>query len=55
MQADFVRFLASNINSSANENFYGKIAKNADITSEDVQKYLLSIGDFAKCIQDHIN
>ena len=35
--------------------FYGKIANDADIPSEDVQKYILAASDFAKGMQTDIN
>ena len=34
---------------------YGRIANDADIPSEDVQKYLLTTSDFAKSMQTDIN
>ena len=38
-----------------NSDFYGRIANDTDIPSENVQKYLLATSDFAKGIQDDIN
>ena len=35
--------------------FYGRIANDADIPSEDVQKYILATSDFAKGMQTDIN
>ena len=34
---------------------YGRIANDADIPSEDVQKYILTTSDFAKSMQTDIN
>ena len=51
----FYRDLADNVDSFINENFYGKIANDANIHSEDVQKYLLATSDFAKGMQNDIN
>ena len=45
--------LADNINTSSD--FYSRIAADADITKEDVQKYILATSDFAKSIQTDIN
>ena len=49
------RNLAQNIDRSVNQDFYGKIASDAEIPSEDSQKYLLGTCDFAKGMQDNIN
>ena len=43
--------LAQDTGSSVNQDFYGKIANDAEIPSEDVQKYLLATSDFAKGMQ----
>ena len=51
----FYRDLADNVDSFINENFHGKIANDANIPSEDVQKYLLTTSDFAKGMQNDIN
>ena len=48
----FYRHLAQNIAISVNQYFYGN---DAEIPSEDVQKYLLATSDFAKAEQDDIN
>ena len=47
------RNLADNINSDSD--FYSRIAANANIPKEDVQKYLLATSDIAKSIQTDIN
>ena len=47
--------LVQGIDSSVNQDFYGRIASDAEIPSEDVQKYLLATSDFAKGMQDDIN
>ena len=49
----FYRNLADNINTSSD--FYSRIAADADIPKEDVQKYILATSDFAKSIQTDIN
>ena len=49
----FYRNLADNINTTSD--FYSRIAANADIPKEDVQKYILATSDFAKSIQTDIN
>ena len=51
----FYRNLAQDIDSSVNEDFNGKIANDAEMLSEDFQKYLLATSDFAKGMQDDIN
>ena len=48
----FYRNLADSIDSS---DFYWRIADDANIPKEDVQKYLLATSDFAKSIQTDIN
>ena len=57
--ADFVgRFysdLANNVDSAVNSNFYGRIANEVDIPSEDVQKYLLTTIGSTKGMQGNIN
>ena len=45
--------MADNINTDSD--FYSRIAADADIPKEDVQKYLLATSDFAKSIQTDIN
>ena len=49
----FYRNLADSINT--NSDFYSRIAADADIPKEDVQKYILATSDFAKSIQTDIN
>ena len=51
----FYRSLANNVNNAATFDFYGSIANDANILSNDVQKYLLATSDFAKGMQDDIN
>ena len=48
----FYRNLAQDIDGSVNQDFYGKIAKDVEIQSQDLQKYLLATIDFAKGMQD---
>ena len=45
--------MADNIDTSSD--FYSRIADDANIPKEDVQKYLLATSDFAKSIQTDIN
>ena len=47
--------LADNINNFVGSDFYGKIARDTGIHSQDVQKYILATTDFAKGIQVGIN
>lgn len=35
--------------------FYGRIANDYDIPSDDIQKYILAMSDFAKRMQKDIN
>ena len=49
----FYRNLADNVENSSD--FYSRITANADISREDVQKYILATSDFAKSIQTDIN
>ena len=51
----FYRDLAKNVDSAASSDFYGPIANDADIPSDDIQKYLLATTDFAKGMQNDIN
>ena len=51
----FYRNLADNVNNFLGSEFYGKIEIDANIPSEDVQKYILMISDFAKGIETDIN
>ena len=49
----FYRNLADNIDTTSD--FYSRIAADADIPKEDVQKYILATSDFAKSIETDIN
>ena len=51
----FYRNLADNVDNFLGSEFYGKIANDANIPSEDVQKYILTTSDLAKGIQTDIN
>ena len=51
----FYRNQADNVDSSLGSDFYGRIANDADIPTDDVQKYLLATSDFSKGMQDDIN
>ena len=51
----FYRNLASNVNNAFTSDFYGRIANDAKIPSNDVQKYLLATINFAKGMQDDTN
>ena len=51
----FYRNLADNVDNFAGSEFYGKIANDANIPSEDIQKYILATSDFGKGIQIDIN
>ena len=51
----FYRNLANNVDNFLRSEFYRKIANDANIPSEDVQKYIFATSDFAKRIQTDIN
>ena len=51
----FYRDLADNVDSSLGSDFYRRIANDADIPTDDVQKYLLATSDLSKGMQDDIN
>ena len=51
----FYKNLADNVDSSLGSDFHGRIANDADIPTDDVQKYLLATSDFSKGMQDDIN
>ena len=52
---NFYRNLADNIDNFTGSDFYLRIAADADLPREDVQKYILATSDFAKSIQTDIN
>ena len=52
---NFYRNLADNVNKFLGSDFYGPIANDANIPSEDIQKYILATSDFAKSMQNDIN
>ena len=51
----FYRNLADTVDNVLGSDFYGRIANDADIPSDDVQKYILVTSDFAKRMQNDIN
>ena len=51
----FYRNLADNFDNFIGCDFYGKIASDADVPSEDVQKYILATSDFVEGIETDIN
>ena len=51
----FYRNLVDNIDNVLASTFFGRIANDANIPSEDVQKYLLATSNFARGIQNDIN
>ena len=51
----FYRNLADNVDTFLCSDFYGRITNDADVSSEDVQKYILATSDFAKGMQTDIN
>ena len=51
----FYRNLADNVHTLLGSDFYGRIANDANIPSEDVQKYILATSDFAKGMQTDTN
>ena len=44
----FFRNLADNVNNYLGPDFYGRIANDVNVASEDIQKYMLATSDFAK-------
>ena len=53
--SSFYRNLVGNIDNVLGSAFFGRIANDANIPSEDVQKYLLATSNFARGIQNDIN
>ena len=51
----FYRNLANNVDTFLGSYFYGRIANNAELPSEDVQKYLPATSNFSKGIQNDIS
>ena len=51
----FYRNLADNVDNFLGSHFYGRIANDANIPSEDIQKYILATLDFAKGMQNDIS
>ena len=47
--------LADNVDNFLGSKFYGRVANDAEIPSNDLQKYILATGDFAKGMQTDIN
>ena len=47
--------LANNFDNVLGSDFYGKIAGDGNIPSEDIQKYIFATSDFAKGMQTDIN
>ena len=52
---NFYRNLADNVDNFIGSDFYGRIANDSSMPSEDVQKYILATSDFTKGIQTDIN
>ena len=52
---NFYRNLADNFDNFTGSDFYSRIAADADIPREDVQKYILATSDYARSIQTDIN
>ena len=51
----FYRNLADNVDNFTGSDFYSRIAADADLPREDVQKYILATSDYSKSIQTDIN
>ena len=49
------RNLADNVDTFLGSDFYGRITKDSDLLTEDVQKYILATSDFSRGIQTDIN
>ena len=52
---NFYRNFADNFDNFTGSDFYSRIAADADIPREDVQKYILATSDYARSIQTDIN
>ena len=55
LQKIFYRNLANNVDNLLGSEFYGRIANDLEIPSNDVQKYILATSGFAKGTQADIN
>ena len=55
LQKIFYRNLADNVDNLLGSEFYGRIANDLEIPSNDVQKYILATSGFAKGTQADIN
>ena len=51
----FYRNLANNVDNFLGSDFYGQIANDANIPSEDIQIYILATSDFAEKMQNDIS
>ena len=51
----FYRNLLDNGDSSLGSDFRGRIVNDADVYTDDVQKYLFATSDFSKGMEDEIN
>ena len=51
----FYQNLADNVDNFLGSDFYGRMANDINIPSEDIQKYILSTSDFTKGMQNDIN
>ena len=47
--------MADNVDTFSGSDFYGRITSDANLSSEDVKKYLLATSDFSKGVQNDIN
>ena len=52
---NFYRNLADNVDNFSGSDFYGRIANDTNIPSEDIQKYIFATLDFTKGMQNGIN
>ena len=51
----FYRNLADNVDNLLGSGFYGQIANDANIPSEEIQKYIVGTSEFEKAMQNDIN
>ena len=51
----FCRNLADNVDNLLGSGFYGQIDNDANIPSEEIQKYILATSEFEKAMQNDIN
>ena len=51
----FYRNLAGNVDGAVSSDFYSRIAKDLDVSSRGIQKYVFAASDFSKGMENYIN